>query len=302
MDYAVINGETFAYRVYGHGGKTIIIDAAIGTCCAEWWHIADMLSDEYKVVTFDRLGCGTSKPSVNQRTPQNIAKELNGLLEYLNLNTNLILIGHSQGGFYAMQYALSFPSKVCGLVLLDPATPFDNEFSERLTARQYKKSGVDKTFAMKLGLSLTSLKLGFAAKPMLKKSPPFCYYRFSKEAEDYLLASLCGKSIYQTSLDEYKYTHSENEIAGVKKAIENRALGNTPLCLITHSSDVYYKELRKYGGMDLPTAVIIEDLWQEIMKKVLNASANSKHVTAANSGHFIHLTDFDTVREALRAL
>lgn len=113
-----------------------------------------------------------------ERTPQNIALELNSLLVSLNINENIILLGHSQGGFYSLQYALMYSPKVIGMILLDPVTPYDSEFIRQLTADEYKKSGVDKTFDLKLGLWLTSLKLGFIVKSMLKKYLHFIIINF----------------------------------------------------------------------------------------------------------------------------
>ena len=291
-----------AYRVWGTGDKTIVIDTALGTCSAEWWHIAEKLGVHYRVVTFDRLGYGKSEAPSSERSPKNIAMELDSLLVSLGVVNEVILLGHSQGGFYSMQYALLYPSKVRAIILLDPATPYDNEFAQRLSKEQYKKSGVDKTSGLKLGLSLTSLKLGAILKPLLKKMPPFFYYNFSKDAEQYLLESLCRKSSYAAALDEYKYTHSENATAAVKEGVERQALGNLPIRLITHSSDVYRRELQVFGKMDLQTANVIEDVWQSIMKKTLSLSAGARHLIAPRSGHFIHLTDCETVFEALREL
>ncbi len=291
-----------AYRVWGSGRETIVIDTALGTCSAEWWHIAEKLSDQFRVVTFDRLGCGGSTAPTAERTPLNIAYELDSLLVSLGIHENIILLGHSQGGFYAMQYALVYPSKLVGMVLLDPATPFDNEFAERLTKEQYKQSGVDKTLGLRLGKMLTSLKLGFVFKPMLKKMPPFYYYEFSKDAQEYLLKSLCKKSTYTAALDEYKFTHTESSVAAVKEGVESQALGSLPIRLITHSSEVYNKELREFGNMDSQTASMIEELWQDIMKKVLRLSSNAKHIIAPKSGHFIHLTDLDVLIKTLQEI
>ncbi len=296
------SGSGIAYRIWGSGSTTIVIDTALGTCSAEWWHIAEKLSEEFRVVTFDRLGCGRSKTPTNARTPQNIAAELDNLLASLGIDNSITLLGHSQGGFYSMQYALMYPSKVTGMVLLDPATPYDNEFAKRLSKEQYKQSGVDKTLGLRLGKALTSLKLGFMFKPLLKKMPPFYYYDFSKDAKEYLLKSLCRKSAYAAALDEYKFTHMEGSVAAVKEGIDGRALGDVPIRLITHSSEIYCKELQKFGNMDAQTASFVEKMWQGIMKKTLNLSSDAKHIVAPNSGHFIHLTDFDVVYEALVAM
>lgn len=40
MNFIDIEGTKIAYNIWGTGSKTIIIDTAIGTCSAEWWHIA----------------------------------------------------------------------------------------------------------------------------------------------------------------------------------------------------------------------------------------------------------------------
>ncbi len=186
MEFFNLNGIKKAYRIFGEGKKTVVIDTAVGTCNAEWWYIAEILSRNYRVITFDRSGYGKSGMPENERTPNNIVKELNDMLEKIGITENIILLGHSQGGFYSIQFALTYPSKVTGMVLLDPATPYDSEFAVSLTPKEYKQSGVDKTFGMKLGLFITSLKLGFLAKPLLKKMPPFYYHKFSKETEKYL--------------------------------------------------------------------------------------------------------------------
>ncbi len=117
-----------------------------------------------------------------------------------------------------------------------------------------------------------------------------------------MLESLCRKSSYKAALEEYKFSHTESAVAAVKDAIEKRALAHLPVRLITHSSEVYRKELMEFGSIDSSTAELIENIWQEIMKRTLKLSDNARHVTAPNSGHFIHLTDFDTVLEALREL
>lgn len=84
--------------------------------------------------------------------------ELDKLLNLIGIDKEFIIIGHSEGGLYAVEYAYLYPSKVKGLLLLDPAIPYDNLFKKQLTADEYKNSGVDKTFT--------------------KITPPFYYYDF----------------------------------------------------------------------------------------------------------------------------
>jgi hypothetical protein len=153
-----------------------------------------------------------------------------------------------------------YPEKVGGLILLDPATPFDREFIIRLTEREYKSSGIDKTAGYRLGLWLTSLGLGKLFKPLLIKSPPFYYHGFAPEAEKYLLVNLTRRSTYKTALEEYSYSHLDESTQTIRNAVETGGLKSIPIRLITHSSGFYVKELKAFGGLDEKTAEKVESI------------------------------------------
>ncbi|MEA4948235.1 MAG: hypothetical protein VB068_01085, partial [Petrimonas sp.] len=82
-------------------------------------------------------------------------------------------------------------------------------------------------------------------------------------------------------------------------AVDATTLKTIPVKLITHSSEVYIHELEHYGNIDNATAQKIEALWQTIMKKYLSISCNSEHISAPNSGHYIHLTDLNILENAI---
>lgn len=302
MNKCDIGSANIAYRIYGSGNRTIVIDSCLGSCSAEWWHIGEALSDKYRILIYDRAGYGESTVSTLSRTPRNIASELNKLLKSLNIDKNIVLLGHSQGGLNAIQYATMYPDQVKGLVLLDPATPFDHEFKEKLSKTEYKKSGGDKTMGFRIGMVITSLRLGFIFKPLLKKSPPFCYCEFSDEVKAYLLKALCKKSTYKTALAEYRFAHKEEYTKDIVGAMKNAALQDIPITLLTHSSEFYIKELEYYANLDQQTARKVEFLWQEIMKRCLLLSRHTEHITAPNSGHYIQLTDYDLIRKSIDCL
>ncbi len=302
MNYCDVGSANIAYRIYGSGEKALVIDSCLGSCSAEWWHIGEELSDRYKILVYDRAGYGKSTESKLERTPKNIALELNKLLKSLNMDENIVILGHSQGGLNAIQYTSMYPNQIKGLILIDPATPFDNEFKEKLTPAEYKSSGVDKTITYKFAKIIMSLGLGFIFKPLIKKSPPFYYYEFSNEAKAYLLSALCKKSTYKTALSEYKYSHSEKDTQNISEAIKNSAFHDMPIILLTHSSDFYINELEHFGYMDFQTAQKVEFLWQDIMKRCLSLSGNTKYAMAQNSGHYIHLSDYSILRDSIDSL
>ena len=301
MNYCDIGSARIANKVIGSGNKTFVIDTCLGSCSAEWWHISEALSKKGKVIVYDRAGYGKSSVSTLKRTPQNIAIELNKLLNTLRIENDIILIGHSQGGLNAIEFSLMYPDCVKGLILLDPATPFDNEFKEFLTAEEYKKSGVDKTASLKMIQIITSFGLGFALKPLFIKAPPFYYYDFTNESKSYLLQALCKNSTYKTALEEYHFAYDEMYTNNIVNAINNSSLEHVKIKIITHSSEFYVKELEHYGNLDTHTSEKIESIWQDLMKRYLSLSDDSEHITAPNSGHYIHLTDLEVLLKVVES-
>jgi pimeloyl-ACP methyl ester carboxylesterase len=268
----------------------------MGSSSAEWWHLAELWSKKYSVLLFDRPGYGQSTISERDRTPENIALELDDLVQKLEIK-NFILIGHSLGGLYAYQYVKMFPGKVKSLILVDPVSPDNIRFKKELTKNEYAKSGVDKSANLRMGLIICSLGIGWLFKSRLKKAPPFYYYHdFSKEAENYILKNSTNKQMYRTSLEEYSFLENQSIIDNLSIKVDQFKLS---LFLILHTPEVMKKEIEYYGNTDRTTASKIENIWLDIMKKYLILTKNSRLIQAKNSSHFIHLSDPDSIWGAI---
>ncbi|MFW5793818.1 MAG: alpha/beta fold hydrolase [Bacteroidota bacterium] len=277
--------------------NAIVIEAALASSSAEWWHIAEQLSQHAIVITYDRAGYGLSTLSKLARTPKNISKELYLLLTRLNIKNKVMIVGHSQGGLYAQQFSRDYPDKVKSLVLIDPLSANDNMFLELLTKEEYKKSGVDKTKGLQVGALLCRLQLGALLRPMLKKGIPFYYYKnFSEKAEKYILDSLTKYSHYKTALYEYNLAHCDDEVRHLKT---KEGFPEIPITLITHDSTIVIDEIMKFGLASKELAIKIEGIWQELMKEYLTFSSVTKWFQAERSSHYIHLTDTKLVLESI---
>ena len=73
----------------------------------------------------------------------------------------------------------------------------------------------------------------------------------------------------------------------------------TPLFLICHTPEVMKKEIEYYGNGSSELSNKVERLWVETMKKYLQLSKSSVFIQAKNSGHMIHLTDPESVGDAI---
>lgn len=297
-DTADIKTAKLSYRLYGDVVRPlIVIETALGNCSAEWWHLADKWSEKFSVLLYDRAGYGTSSSSSLPRTPDDIAAELNALLQTLGLEKPAILIGHSLGGLLAQYFTRKFPKQVRALILLDPVSVNNYQLKEKLTKREYSQSGIDKSVNFKMGLTISSLKLGFLLKPMFKKAPPFYYYpEFSREAETYILNHLTQRKMYKSALAEYACIESPEQMKTLNMTSPFPAI---PLFLICHDPAVMTAEIEQYGGADEATAAKVDELWLASMKEYLAFSTQATFQQAAHSGHFIHLSNPDIVWETI---
>jgi len=77
------------------------------------------ISESSRFCTFDRPGRGFSD-SINQLQAKDVLEELDTFLSKLGENEPYILLGHSYGATISVLHAFENPSKVKGLVLLNP--------------------------------------------------------------------------------------------------------------------------------------------------------------------------------------
>ena len=292
MRYINTGEVRHAYQIFGCGKINLVIEIGLGATAGEWWHIAEMLSAKYTVLLYER-----NRSTATARTPQNTAKELHTLLTRLDCDEKITLIAHSQGGLYAQQFARLYPHMIKGLLLLDPLSANDNKYKTLLTPEEQKKSGFDKTSNLVIMNKLAKLHLGFFIKSVMKKAPPFYYYKdFSTDASDYILSSLTKSALYSSALEEYRLAHEEEIVEPLKKKYD---FPNIPLVLITHTSKFSVDEIMEFGRTSEELATKVENIWQSLMKEYLTFSDKAKYMEAKNSGHYIHLTEPNLIFDGL---
>jgi pimeloyl-ACP methyl ester carboxylesterase len=296
-----IHTSKLSYRLYGDlSNPIVIVETAMTACNAEWWHLAKKWSEKFCILLYDRAGYGSSSISTLSRTPVNIANELSELINALGIQKKVILIGHSLGGLYAQQFARLFSDRVHALILLDPVSANNHILKQNLNSKEYYQSGIDKSKNLKLGLVISSLRLGFLLKPLLRKAPPFYYYNeFTKDAEDCILDNLTQRKLYKSAISEYQFIEFGDEMMPLR---EKNDFPNIPLFLICHDPEIMTAEIEEYGGADKAIAIKIDDMWVSLMKEYLQFSDKAIYRQAQNSGHLIHLSDPNAIWEALLSI
>lgn len=96
----------------------------------EWWRfLAPMLADQFRVVALDLSGHGDSEWRSRYSGPQQ-GREVWAVAEAAELGDSPFVVGHSYGGFVALETAHQFSHEMGGLVFMDFTVPAPHEFIE----------------------------------------------------------------------------------------------------------------------------------------------------------------------------
>lgn len=112
------NGETMAYRMAGHGSRTFVLIHGNMSSSVHWQTTMEALAEDYRVIAPDLRGFGDSSYHATFDSLLALARDVEALLEQLNVE-KCILVGWSAGGGVAMEIAADCPEMVEKLILLD---------------------------------------------------------------------------------------------------------------------------------------------------------------------------------------
>ena len=118
------------YKLYfedinpGSGKCTIVLLHGFASSASFFKEQIKILKDFYRIIAFDAIGHGRStlpkKIDITKNLRNDILRDLESLLDYLNLNDPIGIIGHSLvGGMIAMDFSMRYPDRVKFLILLN---------------------------------------------------------------------------------------------------------------------------------------------------------------------------------------
>jgi len=126
-----VGGIRLHFNVWPGSGSTVLLECGGGDDLTGWGDLPDTLADKASasIVAYDRAGFGLSDLPA---TPYDLDEESRWLIEglrQLELDHDLILVGHSYGGWLIRLHAHFLGEQVKGLILVDA---FSHEFVELL--------------------------------------------------------------------------------------------------------------------------------------------------------------------------
>jgi pimeloyl-ACP methyl ester carboxylesterase len=147
MPIAPVNGIHLHYQCTGRGPDLILIHGFLSNLALWQLSILPDLVQNFRITSYDLRGHGYSDMPTSGYTLPDMIGDLNGLLDYLDIE-KIILIGHSFGGVVALQYAFLHPERVVRLIIADSGIPSlepGREQKPALTALKVslQRAGVD---------------------------------------------------------------------------------------------------------------------------------------------------------------
>ncbi|MBT8394989.1 MAG: alpha/beta hydrolase [Bacteroidia bacterium] len=137
-----ISNGALAYEYVEHTNDTIlptiVFESGALSDLSYWNPVIDSISKYANTLRYDRAGLGRSLASSDTiRSANQIAKELNELLDSVKIKKPIILVCHSAGGFYGRTFSHQFSEKVKALVLIEsPCTGWESLLRSSLSKRQ----------------------------------------------------------------------------------------------------------------------------------------------------------------------
>ena len=118
--YVRVGGTNLRYIDAGRGTPVIFLHGLGASLYAWRGNLAPVESAGFRVLAFDNRGFGSSEKPAHGYSNADYARLLITFMDSLHL-VDAVLVGHSMGGAIAAQCAMTYPTRVRGLVLIDAA-------------------------------------------------------------------------------------------------------------------------------------------------------------------------------------
>ena len=176
MPTVEINQTQLFYTRIGTGVPCLAMHGGLGVDQSSLQEL-NRLSDVFDFIYYDHRSHGRSgRPPLESLSHAQFADDAEGLRQSLGLG-KVAVLGHSYGGFIALEYALRYPQSVSHLILIDTAPAFN--YREEMMNNALAKGA---TPAMLEALNASPANAE-AVKSQLKLIFPLYFYRYKLEYE-----------------------------------------------------------------------------------------------------------------------
>jgi pimeloyl-ACP methyl ester carboxylesterase len=265
------DGRRIALYCEGSGGPLVMMEAGLGYGAWTWRAVQDQIARTSRTCTYDRAGYfRQSTPAAGPRDAGAEAEDLLALVKAAGLAPPYILVGHSYGGFIVRLFAYRHPEQVAGLVLVDPASEYQNKRMAKVAPEvtgslaQYERL-LDRCAAVPRPSGLTETCLLFPVRPDMPRDRIGWFVA----SQDPAFAATMLRE--ERALDG----SSSDELVA-----ERRNLGSIPVILLNQDPDP--------SQIDVDRAAAFSATWLAMHKETMASISNDAELRIVpGSGHRI---------------
>src|SRR5580698_5647180 len=267
----------------GTGTPTVIFEAGLDTIGSlSWSAVQDAIASTTRACAYSRAGVMWSEPRTQKFEPEGVARDLHALLAAAGEHAPFVMVGHSLGGPYIMNFTRLYPQEVAGLVFVDASHP---DQVGRMTQAAGKKMEAG------MGLFKAANALSWTGIPRLVAAhteSPGIPARANLAEDAYFSASLASALEELQSLD-----------ATLAAAGQLRQLADRPLVVLT-ATKPYPAAMLKGMQMTTEQGRQIQAAWRDMHKDEASWSHHSRHELVPDATHYIQFDRPDVVIAAVR--
>jgi proline-specific peptidase len=191
MTKMLIRDVSLNVKIMGHGSPLVLMHGGPG---ADLYSLMSLkpLKDQFTLVFYDHRCNGRSTGAdVSTLTWDNLTADVDALREKLGFDRWAVL-GHSFGGYVAMEYALRYPERVSRLVLMN--TGADHRWAqERVTETLTKRGFSPETVALAHRFLNGQIEPGEMFSDLMKLGDAYTYHLNLKETPHMILDGMRSK-------------------------------------------------------------------------------------------------------------
>lgn len=255
------------------GRPAVVMDSGPGIPLIFWGLIQPAVAAFTRVIVYDRAGLGLSSPGPSgiARTTRQFARELVDLLDILGVNEPVILVGYSFGGHLARLFAVEYPQKIAGIVLLD-ASHHDQWVRMPKPYRNMGKSLVRTYSLMPAFAFFGLLRVGISLFLIFVKTPGWPAETLRQFKKQF--------SSVQHQIGSYAEALGTEESEMQLRQV-TRPLGSLPLAVLSAAATWDDARMRPAGI----TASEMRQGWLALQAELAELSTNSIHQVAETCSH-----------------
>jgi pimeloyl-ACP methyl ester carboxylesterase len=280
---AVGEGGTAARRMHiycsGEGSPTIVLDHAGGVPSLAWSLVQPQLAEHTRVCAYDRAGYGWSEPASAPGDLHRMVADLDELLAAAGEQAPYVLVGHSYGARVARLFAATYPRKVAGLVLLDPAIDYTDP---RYGAQLHEERAQEQRLVAIAG-ALAPFGLVRLLQPVMNSGP---LGDLPPAAQAAIRSFEANNQFYRTvRADEQTVSAADNN-PDVAPDLQVQDLGDLPLLVISA------------GQPD----DAVRRAWTTANAELAQLSTRGRHQQIADATHMSLVFDIGNARQVAAAI